>query len=217
MAPPDPASHRRDIAVLFPRYSCGLLQIDCGGGYCCPVGRVCFNSDDGQPTCRLAPGIPGTDQPASPAPGGTTTTSSSSSSSSSSTTLSSTTSTPPPPSSTSTSVSTSTSTSPPSSLPLTGTAISGSGIAGIVVGVLLVATLLGGSIWSFLRRRKRERVREMAVLPGGGGSVSRSGSDDIKSFFAGGTARRAEMEEGLGPGRRGSMQQQQQQQQPRME
>lgn len=51
----------------------------------------------------------------------------------------------------------------------------------------------------------------MAVLPNGGGTAgSRSGSDDIKSFFAGGTARRAEME---GSGR-GSMQQQQQ---PRME
>ncbi|KAK0622192.1 hypothetical protein DIS24_g11321, partial [Lasiodiplodia hormozganensis] len=87
MAPSDPASQGRGRHdILLPRYSCGLLQIDCGGGYCCPVGRVCFNSDDGQPTCRLAPGIPGTDQPASPAQGGSSssTTSSSSSSSSSS-------------------------------------------------------------------------------------------------------------------------------------
>lgn len=66
--------------------------------------------------------------------------------------------------------------------------ISGPGIAGVVVGVLILLALVGGSAWSLVRRRRREREREASLLPDGGGGGGAAGSDCLAGFF--GTAKR---------------------------
>ncbi|OJD40568.1 uncharacterized protein BKCO1_1000473 [Diplodia corticola] len=205
MAPSREPSHQASKRNTTPSYTCGVLQIDCGGGYCCPLGQVCFASTSSASTsssttwCRLAPGIPGTDQPALLAPGAVDVAASHSTATTTTTTTTSSSSSPPPittpPTPTQQPFSPPPSTSAGSGYPsppvdpssrASPRPIAGTGVAGIVIGVVLLGALLGGSAWSLWRRRRREkeRAREDALLAGGLDGGGDEGG--VKGFLKGG-------------------------------